>query len=128
MGSYPCKNRQLNEDAGWVAHTHQVMDTLAEVNSHLREAEAFQRTYLIIGGDTIPPDVAANVAAARRKLETVKELTRDNAGAGRRASPTSSSGSTNWRRSGAQDDGVRQKQGFDAARHIVAAGQSRRMQ
>jgi CHASE3 domain sensor protein len=52
--------RQLNEDAGWVAHTHEVMDALEEVNGHLREAEAVQRTFLIVGGDTIPPDFTAH--------------------------------------------------------------------
>src|SRR2546421_9060831 len=70
--------RQLNEDAGWVAHTHEVIDTLEEASAHLREAEAVQRTYLITGGNTVPPEVAANVSAARQKVGHVKWLTRDN--------------------------------------------------
>ena len=36
--------RRLNEDAGWVAHTHEVMDTLEEAHGHLREAEVVHST------------------------------------------------------------------------------------
>src|SRR5262249_6176328 len=66
--------RRLHEDAGWVAHTHEVIDTLEEVNGHLREAESVQRTFVITGGDSIPPDFASSVDAAKQKVAKVKEL------------------------------------------------------
>src|SRR5262249_48590034 len=64
--------RQLNEDAIWVAHTHEVMDTLEKANGHLYEAEAVQRTYLITGGSAIPPDFDAALDAAKQKIGRIK--------------------------------------------------------
>src|SRR5262245_19467001 len=69
--------RRLNEDARWVAHTHKVLETLEEVSGHLRQAEAAQRTFLITGGDTFPPDFAASIGTAEQKVEKVKGLTQD---------------------------------------------------
>jgi PAS domain S-box-containing protein len=118
--------RQLNEDARWVAHSHEVMDTLEEVIGHLREAESVQRTYLIVGGDTVPPDFTTNVAAARQKVGKLKVLTEDNKEQQARF-PDIEKGIEElagfWTRTMA----LRKQRGFDAARKVVKAGQSHNM-
>src|SRR5262245_50978705 len=118
--------RRLNEDAGWVAHTHEVMDTLEEVSGHLREAEAVQRTFLVTGGDTIPPDFTAGIDAARQKVEKVKGLTEDNKEQQRRL-PDIEKAVEDLAGFWTGTMTVRQKQGLDAAKQIVEAGQSRHM-
>src|SRR5262245_5469412 len=67
--------RRLNDDAHLVTHTHEVMDRIEETSSHLWEAEAAQRTFVIVGGADVPPSFAANIAAARKKLGDVETLT-----------------------------------------------------
>ena len=42
---------QLKEDASWVAHTHEVLDALAQLRAEIVRAEAEQRTYVITGND-----------------------------------------------------------------------------
>jgi methyl-accepting chemotaxis protein len=70
--------RRLNEDAGWVSHTHEVMDAVEDCRSQLREAEAVQRTYLITGGDAVPPAVAESVDAAKHQVMRAHDLAADN--------------------------------------------------
>src|SRR5215831_4444149 len=41
--------RQLLEDAGWVAHTHEVLDLTSDVLRTLVDAESGQRGFLITG-------------------------------------------------------------------------------
>jgi PAS domain S-box-containing protein len=118
--------RQLNEDAGWVAHTHEVMDTLEEVSGHLREAEAIQRTYLITGGDAPPPEVADNVAAARQKVGHVKWLTRDNEEQQKRV-PGIEDAIDELAAAWVDTMAVRKEKGFGAAKEIVENGRSRRL-
>src|SRR6478735_1965945 len=69
--------RQLNEDAGWGAHTHEVRDTLEGVNRHLREAEATQRTFIITADETLSAEFASSIDAAKQTVERVQELTKD---------------------------------------------------
>lgn len=116
--------RRLNEDARWVTHTHEVMETLGELMGHLREAEAFQRTFLLIGGDSIPPEFAANINAARLKVGTLKERTDDNHEQRDRI-PEIEQGIEALSQVWSDTMAVRQKKGLDAARQIVEAGQSR---
>jgi PAS domain S-box-containing protein len=117
---------QLNEDAGWVAHTHKVMDALDDVSRQLREAEAVQRTYVIRGGDTLPPTFAVNIDAARHKVQEVKRLTDDNQEQQARI-PGIEKGieelAAFWTRAMI----VRKEQGFDAAKQLVEAEHSRAM-
>lgn len=118
--------RRLNEVAGRVAHTHEVMDTLEEAHGHLRKAETIQRTYLLVGGDSIPPDFAANIAAAKQKVDEVKVLTEDDAEQQTRFPDIEKrieELAGFWNRTMT----VRKEQGLDAARQIVTAGQSRKM-
>ena len=118
--------RRLNEDARWVAHTHEVLDTLEEVTGHLRDAESIQRTYLIVGGDTIPPNFAASIDAARQKVGTLKVLTEDNKEQRNRI-PDIESGIEELAGFWTGTMTLRKQQGFDAAKKVVEAGQSRKM-
>jgi len=114
--------RRLNEDAGWVAHTHEVMAALEEVGGRLREAEAIQRTFLIVGADRIPPEFTTNIDAARQKVGQVKALTADSPEQQARISDIEKRVeelAAFWARTMT----VRKEHGFDAARQIVAAGQ-----
>src|SRR5579884_1237528 len=115
---------QLNEDARWVAHTHEVMDILEEALGHLREAEVVQRTYLITGGENLPPSFAENIDAAQQKIGRVKVLTEDNADQQARIPELDSQVAelaTLWSRTAS----ARKEQGFDAARQTLLAGESR---
>jgi PAS domain S-box-containing protein len=118
--------RRLNEDARWVAHTHEVLDTLGEATGHLRDAESIQRTYLIEGGDTIPPNFAASIDAARQKVGTLKVLTEDNKEQRDRI-PDIESGIEELAGFWTGTMTLRKQQGFDAAKKVVEAGQSRKM-
>jgi PAS domain S-box-containing protein len=116
---------RLNEDAGWVAHTHEVMDRLEEVSGHMREAEALQRTYLILGGDSFPPDFTTNIDAARQTTEKVKALTGDNPEQQDRIPDIEKrieELAGLWMRTMT----VRKEKGFDTARQILAEGPSRK--
>ncbi|HEY7308565.1 MAG TPA: ATP-binding protein [Gemmataceae bacterium] len=115
---------RLNEDAGWVAHTHEVMDKLEEVNGHLREAETVQRTYLIVGGDTIPPDFAANIESATQKLGTVKLLTEDNPEQQGHI-PDIEKRTEELKKLWSHTMAVRQTRNFDEVKTILTAGESR---
>jgi PAS domain S-box-containing protein len=118
--------RRLNEDAARVARSYQVMATLEEVHGHMREAEAVQRTHLIMGGDDIPPTFAANIKAARQQVETAKELTADNREQLTRI-PDIARRIEALGQFWTSTMSVRKEQGFDAAKQIVVSGQSRRM-
>src|SRR5579884_685851 len=41
--------RQLDEDAAWVAHTHEVLDSLRGLLSTVKDAETGQRGFLLTG-------------------------------------------------------------------------------
>lgn len=118
--------RRLKDDASWVAHTHNVIDTLAEIKGHMWHAEAAQRTYLITGGDGPPPDFAASIDAAKQKVETVKRLTVDNeqqqAGSAGIAKQVAELAGF-W----SNTNNVRMEQGFGAAKQILEGGQAHRM-
>ncbi|MGQ0636650.1 MAG: PAS domain S-box protein [Planctomycetaceae bacterium] len=118
--------RRLSEDAEWVSHTHEVMATLEEVHGHLREAEAAQRTHLIVGGDNVPAEFHANVDLARRQMARLNELTEDNPQQQAQL-PAIQQRIDELAAFWANTMAVRQQQGFDAARQIVEAGQSLRL-
>ena len=118
--------RQLDEDARWVAHTHEVMDALEEILVHQRKAEGVQRTYLITGDDAIQRAFTENIEAAKRKVGLVRVLTEDNTeqqahlpDIDKRIDELAAF----W--SGTM--AVRKEQGFDVARQIVQKGESRKL-
>jgi len=117
---------RLRTDTGTVIHTHEVLDALKSIDSHIREAESAQRTYIIVGGDQVSPEFAASIAAARDAITLTRRLTQDNPTQLPRLDKVESQVGelqTIWRRT----IGVRQREGFEAARQVVAAGQSRRL-
>ncbi len=117
--------RQLNEDARWVAHTHEVMDTLEGFHGVLREAEAVEQTFLVTGGDMIPSAFTENLDSARRKIGQVRVLTEDNRDQQVRL-PGVEKRIDELERAWSQTMKVRTEHGLDAARQLVIAGQSRK--
>jgi two-component system CheB/CheR fusion protein len=118
--------RRLNDDAGWVTHTHEVRDAVEEARGHLREAEAVQRTFLIVGGDTLPADFSLNLDSARQKLARAKKLTEDNheqQGRFPEVEKELEELAALW----SSTARVRQEQGLNAAQRIVAKGQGRQL-
>ena len=117
--------RRLNEDASRVARSHEVMDSLEEVVSNLREAEAHQRTFLLTGDDTAAAEFASAVDAAKKAVGRVRGLTGDNPDQEARI-PGLEQRVNDLTRFWSNTAAVRKEQGFDAAQKIVAEGQSRR--
>jgi PAS domain S-box-containing protein len=118
--------RRLNDDASMIDHTYEVMESLESVSSRLKETEAIQRTYLIVGGDAVPPEFDASLSAARQDLLKVKELTVDNATQQARMPEVQrrlEDLSVYWTGTMA----IRKDQGFDAARQRMSAERSRSM-
>jgi methyl-accepting chemotaxis protein len=69
---------KLIESAGWVQHTHEVLNELDEVLSGMKDAETGQRGYLITGeGRYLEPYQGAR-DVVDQKLKYVRELTADN--------------------------------------------------
>jgi PAS domain S-box-containing protein len=115
--------RQLDSDARWVVHTHEVMDALAEIDGHLRQAEAVQRAYIITGGATMPLAFKQNIDLARKKVGEVKILTQDNLEQQNRL-PTIEKNIEDLQGAWLHTASVRERQSFDAARQIVQAGEN----
>src|SRR5690349_10727043 len=70
--------RQLDEDAGWVAHTHEVMDLTAGVLLALVDAETGQRGFLLTGQEEFLQPYHAALARLDGTLADLKDKTRDN--------------------------------------------------
>lgn len=118
--------RRLNEDTTWVSHTLVVLGALTEVDGHLREAESIQRTYLITGGDGVPPAFPQSINSARQSLTESKALTKDNAEQLARLNELEKQIDA-LRDFWTQTMNVRTERGFEAAREILKTGQSPRM-
>ncbi|MCA9233983.1 MAG: PAS domain S-box protein [Planctomycetales bacterium] len=117
---------RLSEDADVLAHTHVVMDALAELRGRLREAEAAQRTYLILGGPEIPPELQDNLSASADQLAVLGGLVKDNPSQFKRL-PTLETHINEFADAVTHAAVVRHDEGFDAAREIVRRGKARRM-
>jgi PAS domain S-box-containing protein len=118
--------QQLGEDAAWVAHSHEVLDTLSQVQADLRQAEAVQRTYLITGGDAPPEKFRASLAEARKTVGRLKSLTVDNRPHQQRL-PEIAQRIESLEAFWTNTMQVRREQGFAAAQAIVREGQSAAM-
>ncbi len=116
---------QLRSNAGWVTHTHVVMDTLSRIRSSLAEAQTGQRGYVITGS----PDFLAPYQNAKTKikgdLERLAVLVRDN--------PQQQAHLEAVKRLAAEnlafnDKAIeaRDKDGFARAQGLVAGGEGRR--
>src|SRR5205807_6883749 len=114
--------RQLNEDAHWVAHTHEVMEVLEQAVAHLREAEVRQRNYLLTGDETLRPTVSVSIDDAREAVEWANRLTEDNPAQQARI-PDVRKRINDLAGRWSDTAGLRKEQGLDAARRAVAAGE-----
>ncbi len=70
--------RRAEQDAYWVSHTHEVMETIQRVSRHLIEAETSARAFVLTGQEPL----LAHYQAARDKIYrdegTLRLLTADN--------------------------------------------------
>jgi PAS domain S-box-containing protein len=70
--------RQLLEDAGWVAHTHEVLDLTSDVLRTLVDAETGQRGFLITGKESFLEPYHQAIARLNQQVRTLKDKTSDN--------------------------------------------------
>jgi len=75
--SYRSTN-QLTDTARWVSHTHEVIESLEEVLSAVKDAETGQRGFIITGEDRYLEPYNGAEARVQRSLQSIRELTRDN--------------------------------------------------
>ena len=73
-------NGKVNENLEWVLHTHRVLRCSQQFLSALKDMETGQRGYLLTGKEAYLAPFGAGKALAGQKLETLRELTRDNPG------------------------------------------------
>jgi methyl-accepting chemotaxis protein len=69
---------KLIESAGWVQHTHEVLNGLDEVLSGMKDAETGQRGYVITGEERYLEPYQGAGDRVDHKLKYVRELTADN--------------------------------------------------
>src|SRR5947209_66570 len=70
--------RQLLEDAGWVAHTQEVLDLTSDVLRTLVDAETGQRGFLITGKEDFLDPYQQALARLDQQVRTLKDKTQDN--------------------------------------------------
>jgi serine phosphatase RsbU (regulator of sigma subunit)/CHASE3 domain sensor protein len=70
--------RRLHSDAFWVAHTHEVLESLDDLTSAVRDAEGGRRRLLVAGKQDLVKPYADELAALDSQLERFVELTTDN--------------------------------------------------
>ncbi|WP_370328093.1 CHASE3 domain-containing protein [Euzebya sp.] len=68
----------LDQTAGWVEHTHQVLGGVDRITSGLTDAETGQRGFLLVGDDAYLEPYDAGAAEARGAVDEIAELTADN--------------------------------------------------
>ncbi len=70
--------RQMHLDAYWVAHTHEVLETLAQVLSGVKDAETGVRGYVITGEDRYLEPFRSSRSDVGARIEKFAGLTLDN--------------------------------------------------
>ncbi len=70
---------QLDEDARWVAHTHEVLDTLAGLKATLQQAQAAERVFLVTNDRRRLEPLDAAARTADEQIDGLQRLTEDNA-------------------------------------------------
>jgi CHASE3 domain sensor protein len=70
--------QQLNEDAVWVAHTHEVLSQTSNVILALVDAETYQKDFLGTGKAEFLQPYDAALARFDQHMTKLKDLTRDN--------------------------------------------------
>src|SRR3984893_4994734 len=70
--------RQLLEDSGWVAHTHEVLDLTSDVLRTLVDTETGQRGFLITGKENFLEPYQQALLRLDQQVRTLKDKTQDN--------------------------------------------------
>jgi signal transduction histidine kinase len=68
----------LKGDEHWVAHTHAVQDTIADVETAATRMSRARLGYVLSGNKNFLPDYEANAALLNARIQKLKELTKDN--------------------------------------------------
>lgn len=69
---------QLVDTAAWVSHTHEVLESLESVLSHLRDAETGQRGFLVTGAERYLEPYTDAHKLTDEEIDRLRTLTRDN--------------------------------------------------
>jgi len=68
----------LKGDEHWVAHTHEVQDAIADVESAAIRVSRARLGYMLSGNEDFLPDYQTHVASLNARVQKLKELTKDN--------------------------------------------------
>jgi methyl-accepting chemotaxis protein len=109
---------ELLDIADWVAHTHKVLESIADVRSTMKDAETAQRGYLITGEDRYLEPYQVAVRVVDRQIQDLKELTADNRNQQRRIA-TVQSLTANKLSELKETIELRKNKGFAAAAQVV---------
>lgn len=110
--------RTLMQDARLVTHTHEVLSSLDEVISLVKDAETGQRGYLITGDDRYLAPYNSSVARVNLRVSEIERLVADNP---RQQSQVPELRQQTALRIKLLEEGIniRREQGFEAARSFV---------
>ncbi|MDB6094889.1 MAG: methyl-accepting chemotaxis sensory transducer [Verrucomicrobia bacterium] len=118
---------KLTETAGWVAHTQQVLVTLENVLSTMKDAETGQRGYVITGDEKYLAPFRAAQSAIDGEIKALRDLTKDNPNQQRRLDllePLASGRDGKFNELQESID-TRRDKGFEAALQIVRTDRGR---
>jgi len=116
--------RQVDESDFWVDHTREVIGANQQLLSDVRDAQSAERGYIITGDEGYLEQYRFASASIPRSAEKLQQLVADNPGQQQRIKNLQG---LIDERVAVLNDALRQRKeaGFDAARAVVLAGQSR---
>ena len=116
----------LTNTSGLVTHTHAVIEHLQSDLGILKDAETGQRGYVITGSEAFLEPYAGAMAALPKVERELRALTRDNPRQQRRLNELEPLVAQKVAELKHSID-VRRKDGFEAAQHIVAGGEGKKI-
>lgn len=116
---------QVKEDNRWVAHTHEVRSTLAELTSLLKDVETAARGYAIAGEDSFLEPYFAALGNIEQNAKRLQQLTADNPVQQQRVAALAPLVAARLGEAESIVD-MRKTQGVEAALRVVAAGEGKR--
>ncbi|HTU67346.1 MAG TPA: CHASE3 domain-containing protein [Steroidobacteraceae bacterium] len=113
------------EDSRWVAHTHEVIATLARVYAGVQQAETSSRGYVITGDESHLVTHSSGIAQATDQHRMLSKLVEDNP---RQSARADNLGALIGEKAGHMQNAIdtRRKQDFAAAQQVIAAGTGKR--
>jgi methyl-accepting chemotaxis protein len=117
---------KLTKTAGWVTHTHQVLEARTNILSLLKDAETGQRGYLITGEQRYLEPYHNAVSSLSQSVAKIRELTADNPDQQRRIAELEPliAGKLQELK---QTIDLRSESGFEAARKVVLTDQGKQV-